>query len=57
MSSEQKPIVGIGHEFPAGKVVAIRNDNVLIDTKDGVKEFSFTQVERFVNEQRSVSQA
>ena len=57
MSKSQKPICGIGTEFPAGKVVAIKNDHVLIDTAEGIKEFSFSQVERFANDQRSLSQA
>ena len=56
-SSQQKPIVGIGTVFPAGTVKAINNDHVLIDTAEGVKQFSFSQVERFCYEQRSLSQA
>ena len=55
--SNPKPICGIGTEFPAGKVVAIKSDHVLIDTAEGVKQFSFSQVERFINDRRSVSQA
>ncbi len=57
MSEAQKPIVAIGTEFAAGMVKAINNDHVLIDTANGVKKFSFSQVERFIHEQRSVSQA
>ena len=57
MSNEVKPIVGIGTVFPAGTVKAIKNDHVLLKTSEGVKKFSFTQVERFINEQRSLSQA
>ena len=57
MSEAQKPIVAIGTEFAAGTVKAINNDHVLIDTANGVKKFSFSQVERFIHEQRSVSQA
>tara|TARA_B100001939_G_scaffold298316_1_gene273263 strand:- start:486 stop:659 length:174 start_codon:yes stop_codon:yes gene_type:complete len=57
MSKSQKPICGIGTEFPAGKVVAIKSDHVLIDTAEGIKEFSFSQIERFCNDQRSLSQA
>ena len=45
MSKEQKPIVAIGHEFAAGTVKAINNDHVLLDTKEGVKRFSFSQIE------------
>ena len=57
MSKAQKPMCRVGTEFPAGTVVAINNDHVLIDTADGVKQFSFSQVERFCYEQRSLSQA
>lgn len=53
----QSPVVSVGTIFPAGKVVAIVKDGVLIETPEGVKKFSFTQVERFVNELRSLSQA
>ena len=54
MSKEQKPIVAIGTEFAAGTVKAINNDHVLLDTKEGVKQFSFSQVERFINVERSL---
>ncbi len=54
MSDIQKPIVGIGTKLPAGTVVAIKNDHVLIDTAEGVKQFSFSQVERFINVERSL---
>ena len=57
MSKEQKPIVAVGTEFAAGTVKAINNDHVLLDTKEGVKRFSFSQIERFCYEQRSLSQA
>ena len=57
MSNSQKPIVAIGTKFAAGTVKAINNDHVLIDTHEGVKSFSFSQVERFIHEQRSLSQA
>jgi hypothetical protein len=56
-STAQKPIVGIGHKFPAGTVVAIKNNEVLLDTAEGVKVFSFTQIEGFINDERTVSQA
>ena len=55
--SNPQPICGIGTEFPAGKVIAIKNDHVLLDTENGVKKFSFSQIERFINDSRSVSQA
>jgi hypothetical protein len=55
--SNQKPDVAIGHQFAAGTVVAIKSNGVLIDTDEGVKEFSFSQVERFLNDQRSLSEA
>ena len=57
MSKAQEPMCRVGTEFLAGTVVAINNDHVLIDTADGVKQFSFSQVERFCYEQRSLSQA
>jgi hypothetical protein len=58
MSKEaQTPDVAIGHQFAAGTVVAIKSNGVLIDTAEGIKEFSFSQVERFCNDQRSLSQA
>ena len=57
MSKEQKPIVAVGTVFAAGTVKAINNDHVLIDTTEGVKQFSFSQVERFINVERSISQA
>ena len=57
MSNSQKPIVAIGTELAAGKVKAIKNDHVLLDTKEGVKKFTFSQIERFIYEQRSLSQA
>ena len=53
----QKPIVTKGTVFPAGIVVAIKKDHVLLDTKEGVKSFTFSQIERFINDSRSVSQA
>jgi hypothetical protein len=57
MSSSQKPIVAVGTVLAAGTVKAINNDHVLLDTQEGVKSFSFPQVERFIHEQRSLSQA
>ena len=57
MSSTQKPIVAVGTVLAAGTVKAINNAHVLIDTEEGVKKFSFSQVERFCYEQRSLSQA
>ena len=57
MSNAQKPIVAVGTKLAAGKVKAINNDHVLLDTKEGVKQFSFSQIERFCYEQRSLSQA
>ena len=57
MSKSQTPICRVGTEFPAGTVVAIKSNGVLIDTAEGVKLFSFSQVERFCNDLRSLSQA
>ena len=53
----QKPIVNKGTVFPAGIVVAIKKDHVLLDTGEGIKSFSFSQIERFINVKRSLSQA
>jgi ribosomal protein L27 len=53
----QTPIVNKGTVFPAGIVVAIKKDHVLLDTKEGVKSFTFSQIERFINVKRSLSQA
>jgi hypothetical protein len=57
MSSSQKPNVAVGTVLAAGTVKAIKNDHVLLDTQEGVKSFTFPQVERFIHEQRSLSQA
>jgi len=57
LSDTIKPIVGIGTKFPAGTVKAIKNDHVLLDTTEGVKKFSFSQIERFSNDARFISQA
>ena len=57
MSNTLKPIVAVGTELAAGTVKAIKNDHVLIDTTEGVKKFSLQQVERFINDARSLSQA
>ena len=54
MSNEQKPIVGIGTVFPAGTVKAINNDHVLLETSEGVKKFTFSQIERFINVERTL---
>ena len=48
MSKAQKPICRVGTEFPAGTVVAIKNNEVLIDTAEGVKKFSFSQIEKMI---------
>jgi|TARA_R100001129_G_scaffold165371_2_gene132063 hypothetical protein len=55
--SSQKPIVAVGTKLAAGTVKAINNDHVLLDTKEGVKQFSFSQIERFIHVERSLSQA
>ena len=53
----QTPIVSKGTVFPAGTVVAIKKDHVLLDTNDGIKKFSFSQIERFLDDSRFVQQA
>ena len=55
--SNQTPTVGIGTQFPAGTVVAIMKDHVLIETAQGRKPFTFTQIEEFINDERSLSEA
>ena len=57
MSSTQKPIVAVGTELAAGTVKAINNDHVLLVTPEGVKSFTFSQIERFIYDSRSLSQA
>ena len=49
MSNEHKPLVGIGTQLPTGTVTAIkRNHTVLVDTGEGIKEVSFSEVERLI---------
>jgi len=50
MNNPQKPIVGIGTEFPAGKVVAIKGNGVDLDTQEGIKTFSFAQIEQMTKQ-------
>jgi hypothetical protein len=58
LSNEQKPTVGIGSKFPAGTVVAIKSDHVVLEASTGNrKKFSFTQIERFIHDERSLSEA
>tara|TARA_R110000796_G_scaffold57396_2_gene132449 strand:+ start:765 stop:929 length:165 start_codon:yes stop_codon:yes gene_type:complete len=54
LSNSKKPIVALGTVLAAGTVKAINNDHVLIDTEEGVKSFSFSQVEGFINVERSL---
>ena len=57
MSNTLKPIVKVGTQFPMGVVRAILNDGVNIETSEGVKKFSFNQIERFINDARTLSNA
>ena len=57
MSKEQKPIVAVGTVLAAGTGKAINNDHVLLDTAEGVKSFTFSQIERCIHDSRSLSQA
>tara|TARA_B100000497_G_C7282241_1_gene195251 strand:- start:241 stop:414 length:174 start_codon:yes stop_codon:yes gene_type:complete len=57
MPNSQTPIVAVGKKFATGTVVAINGNSVSIDTAEGVKQFSFSQVEGFINDERSLSQA
>jgi hypothetical protein len=45
---DAKPIVGLGTNLPAGRVVTIRPDRVILATTNGLKSFSFTEIERMV---------
>jgi len=45
----QKPIVGLGTMLPSGKVVSIVRDRVTLVTASGLVNFSFTEIERMVN--------
>lgn len=49
MGSEQKPNVKVGTELAAGKVTAIKNDQVLVKTPKGVKKFTFSEIEEMSN--------
>jgi hypothetical protein len=57
MNDVIKPIVKVGTQFPMGVVTSIVNDGVNIETSEGVKKFSFNQIERFINDARTLSQA
>lgn len=52
----QTQTVKIGTEFPAGVVVKIQANGISLKTPKGVQLFSLSQIESFVDEQRSVSQ-
>jgi len=45
---EQKPIVGIGTQLPIGKVVAIKNDHVIVENEGRSEEYSFFEIEVLV---------
>ena len=60
MSNEQEPVVHIGTVLcvsdcggdrprPVGTVVAIRKDGVDLNTPQGVKTFSLSKIEEFVD--------
>jgi hypothetical protein len=53
----QTPIVKLGAEFPAGTVVEINSDHIVLSTQQGNKPFTFPQIERFIDELRAISQA
>ena len=57
MNDVIKPIVKVGTQFPMGVVTSIVNDGVNIETSEGVKKFSFNQIERFINDARTLSNA
>ena len=55
--SNSKPDCGIGTKLPCGTVVAVNKDHVLVETAQGRKPFTFTQIEEFINDERSLSEA
>jgi len=46
--SNQTPICRVGTEFPAGTVVAVKSNGVELETPEGVKMFSFSQIEEMI---------
>lgn len=44
-----KLIVGVGTELSIGTVAAIESNGVLVDTSEGVKLFSFSEVEKVLS--------
>ena len=44
----QAPIVKIGTEFPNGTVTDIKRDRIVLNTPQGVRELTFTEVENFI---------
>jgi hypothetical protein len=46
MVDPQKPIVGIGSQLSIGTVTAILSNKVLVDTAEGIKEFSLLSRQR-----------
>jgi len=44
--SNQEPIVAVGTKFAAGTVVAVKSNGVDLETPEGVKLFSFSQIEQ-----------
>jgi hypothetical protein len=45
MNNIQEPIVKVGTVLVFGKVVAIKNDHVLVHSNTGVQKFTFGQIE------------
>ena len=49
MKEAQTPIVKIGTQLSIGKVIAIENDHVVVDTHVDVFKFSFFEIEAYVD--------
>lgn len=45
----QTPTVEVGTKLPTGTVVAIKNDHVTVRTPQGVKPFTFSEIEDSLN--------
>ena len=48
MNNIQEPIVKVGTVLVFGKVIAIKNDHVLVDSNGSVQRFTFSQIEGFL---------
>jgi|688.fasta_scaffold1848667_1 hypothetical protein len=44
----QKPIVGLGTNLSHGRVVTIKSNGVVLATGNGLRTFSFTEIEKMI---------